>query len=221
MTKIDSSYYLPDKSNERKTGNSSLGKDEFLKILMVQLQNQDPLSPMEDKDFIAQMATFSSLEQQVQMTTAINQMAQVQYSSQMISYNSFVGKEVVWHKIGESTETDGETGEGDEENKPVVTEGTGKIVSVQFKDGGVEFTLADGTKLEPGNISEIKGGAGASLGGNSLVEASQLIGRKVTWEKEGTEQTASVQSVSIKDGTIWFHLDNGEKISSSALTKIE
>ncbi|OZI11559.1 flagellar hook assembly protein FlgD [Bacillaceae bacterium SAS-127] len=217
MTKIDSSYYLPDKSNERKTGNSSLGKDEFLKILMVQLQNQDPLSPMEDKDFIAQMATFSSLEQQVQMTAAINQMAQVQYSSQMISYNSFVGKEVKWHKIEENKEPS----EDGTKPEPIVTEGTGKIVSVQFKDGGVEFTLADGTKLEPGNISEIKGGAGASLGGNSLVEASQLIGRKVTWEKEGAEQTASVQSVSIKDGTIWLHLDNGEKISSSALTKIE
>ncbi|PAQ15886.1 flagellar hook assembly protein FlgD [Bacillus sp. FJAT-42315] len=216
MSKIDPSLYLPDKSKERKTGNSSLGKDEFLKILMVQLQNQDPLSPMEDKDFIAQMATFSSLEQQVNMTAAINQMAQVQYSSQMISYNSFVGKEVVWHKIEESTE---EVDEGGKKPEPIITEGTGKIVSVQFKDGGVEFTLEDGTKLEPGNISEIKGGTAS--GGHSLVEASQLIGRKVTWQKEEVEQTATVQSVSIKDGTIWLHLDNGEKIATSELTKIE
>jgi len=62
-------------SNETERNISGeLGKDEFLKILITQLQNQDPLSPVEDKEFIAQLAQFSTLEQMQNMTYDFNVM---------------------------------------------------------------------------------------------------------------------------------------------------
>lgn len=45
----------------------SMGQEDFLKLITVQLANQDPLKPMEDTDFMAQMAQFTSLEQSSQM----------------------------------------------------------------------------------------------------------------------------------------------------------
>lgn len=51
---------------------AKLGQDDFLKLLAAQMQNQNPLDPMNDKEFIAQMAQFSALEQLQNMSASLN-----------------------------------------------------------------------------------------------------------------------------------------------------
>src|SRR3954449_6032073 len=72
-----------------------LGKDDFLKLMVAQMKNQDPMSPADDKDNIAQMAQFSSLEQITNLASATHELADRVTTTQMlglIGHNvSYVG----------------------------------------------------------------------------------------------------------------------------------
>ena len=95
---------------------------------------------MDDREFISQMAQFSSLEQMQNMTKAMESLLASQQQTQMMSYTTFIGKEVKWHEISE---------EKDEKGNPVVNEGTGVIESLKFVNGNVVFKLADGKEIAP------------------------------------------------------------------------
>src|SRR5574344_1323419 len=82
-----------------RTTSNELGKDDFLKLLITQLQNQDPTSPMENTEFISQMAQFSSLEQMTNMSTAFTKMSSFLNSSEAAST---LGKTVELN-IGDTT----------------------------------------------------------------------------------------------------------------------
>ncbi|MCM3110149.1 flagellar hook assembly protein FlgD [Lederbergia lenta] len=189
-----------------KTGNDILGKDDFLKILMVQLQNQDPMNPMEDKDFIAQMATFSSLEQMTNMSASIEKLVQLQSQTSLISFNQFIGQEVTWHKMDENVEA----------GEPTVTEGKGTVKTVQFMGDTVKIILEDGTELAPANISQINNMSSET----PLIQASSMIGKNITWLDGEKELDGIVSSVSMKDGFIWLITENGESVKTSEITKI-
>ena len=84
-----------------RTVNHSLGKDDFLKLLIAQLSNQDPTSPIENTEFIAQMAQFSSLEQMTNMSAEFTKLVGVFRVSEA---SSMLGKTVELN-VGDTTTT--------------------------------------------------------------------------------------------------------------------
>jgi len=109
-----------------------LGKDDFLKLLVSQLQHQDPMNPMDDKDFMGQMAQFSSLEQITNLVAATQQQA---FSSQMSQAVSLIGHQVSW------VAADG-------------TSGTGTASKVSISDGAIQITVGD-SQITPDEIVQV------------------------------------------------------------------
>jgi flagellar basal-body rod modification protein FlgD len=67
------------------SSNSTLGIQDFLKILSTQLSYQDPLKPMDNQEFLAQMAQFTNLQQTQQMSAKMDQMLANQVATQGVS----------------------------------------------------------------------------------------------------------------------------------------
>lgn len=137
---IDSTNLLSNYQNQTKsTGSSSLGKDDFLKILMTQLQNQDPLNPMQDQDFISQMATFSSLEQMTNLNTSMDSFVKSAAQNQFMQASSMIGKTVTYLDNQDN-------------------EMTAVVKSVLFKDGSTSFQLNDNnqTSITSAQITKIE-----------------------------------------------------------------
>ncbi|NMD69111.1 flagellar hook assembly protein FlgD [Bacillus sp. DNRA2] len=112
---------------------SVLGKDAFLKILTTQLSNQDPSSPLEDKDFIAQMATFSSLEQLTNLNAAFAKFS----GNRMSNFAATIGKQVTWTPDGATEAT------------------TGEVTGISTQNGSYFYIVGD-KKVPVEAITEIK-----------------------------------------------------------------
>lgn len=80
------------------TGSSSLGKEDFLTLLVAQLQNQDPLNPSDPTEFTAQLAQYSSLEQLMSVNENIESLASTSQNQQQLSALGLIGREVVVEK---------------------------------------------------------------------------------------------------------------------------
>ncbi|MBY6036089.1 flagellar hook assembly protein FlgD [Fictibacillus nanhaiensis] len=128
----------------KQTGSSMLGKDDFLKILITQLQNQDPTNPMQDREFIAQMASFSSLEQMTNMNSTMQQFLTFQSESSLLQQSQMIGKQVTY-----------ESETVDAEGKKVLELKEATVKSVLFEKGNVLLEMTDGSKISSFQVIKI------------------------------------------------------------------
>lgn len=106
-------------------GTDGLGKNDFLKLLLAQLQNQDPMKPMEDRDFIVQLAQFRSLEEMENLNTGMMAMLDMQQTTQAAAL------------IGKTVEANAGTGE-----PPIV----GVVSEIDLSDGAAAL-IVDGKRV--------------------------------------------------------------------------
>ena len=100
--------------------------ESFLKLLVAEMKNQDPTKPMESTDFVAQLATFSQVEQSVQSNSKLDQILQ---STALSQAGSLIGREI--------TSADGKT--------------SGIIAEVKIKSDGVVAVLEGGKEVTVGD----------------------------------------------------------------------
>ncbi len=111
----------------------TLNQDDFFKLLSVQMQSQDPLNPMQDTEFIAQMASFSSLEQMKNLSSSFAAFVTQQNSNEAAGY---LGKTV--------TVLDPEKG--------LIT---GVVSKVTFAEEGAQL-IVNGKTFDPAMVTAVQ-----------------------------------------------------------------
>src|SRR3954453_9449352 len=119
----------------KKSDPNVLGKDDFLKLMVAQMKNQDPMNPSDDKDNIAQMAQFSSLEQITNLATATQDLANRMSLTQNVG---LLGHDVTY------TGTDGAAV-------------TGKVDGLDLaKDGTTKLSVGGQVGIDPAKITSVR-----------------------------------------------------------------
>jgi flagellar basal-body rod modification protein FlgD len=103
MSVTSTTSYVPSASSAANTSTTGgvarkpkqqLGQEDFLQLLTTQLQQQDPLKPMDDTSFIAQMAQFSSLQQMTQLQSGQSQLTAASYIGKNVTVKDSTGQSV-------------------------------------------------------------------------------------------------------------------------------
>lgn len=194
-----------------------LGKNQFLELMIAQFNNQDPLEPAKDKDFIAQLAQFSSLEGIQNLNTSVEAMAAALRSSTTLQAASLVGRSVLAPAPQAFVEGEGLAGN-------IVNDQDGGEIVVEISDvaGSLVRHLALGPQPQ-GDVRFAWDGANEAgepqIAGIYRVKAYAIDGEETA--QLSVELPERVASVSFEEGTARLNLSGGSSVALSDIRELQ
>ncbi len=202
--------YKPKNEVFKEGPHNQMGKDEFLKLLTYQLQNQDPMNPMDQSKFTGELAQFSQLEQLAALNKKFDEGNKTQAIQDKFYAASFVGKKVVTTGSSIDIKENGDSGDVlfklDGQSSRVmirVLDSKNNIASEIWKEGlsqGAHQVTWDGVALD--GTPAVKGKYTVQV--KAWDEMGQEVGTR-------TEATGIVQSVTFEQGEPVLTV-NGQKV---------
>lgn len=209
-------------SNYTSPVKKELGKQDFLQLLVTKLTHQDPMSPAEDTDFVAQLAQFSSLEQLENMNTSLTQNLQWNYLlSQTISNTmatSLIGRSVRADSSGIYLETSGSADIAIELNRAV----SELKVEIIDRDGQVVRTMNENGFAAGDHVVHWNG---LDQSGNEMAAGLYTV-RVTAVDSNGNDYSpepfveGEVTGVSYKDGIALLTI-NGQNVPLAAVLEVK
>ncbi|WP_144959610.1 flagellar hook assembly protein FlgD [Pseudomonas oryzihabitans] len=201
------------------SGTSSLGKNDFLQLLVTQLNNQNPLDPQDNTEFVAQLAQFSSVESLQNLNTSVDSILSNYNSSQALQASSLVGRSVI--NAGSTSVVDTSTGM----TGSVVLPSSGSNVAVGVYD-------SSGALVDTINLSATSAGTHSftwdGKNGDGTTQASGTYTFKATASIEGTAtalttnlpNTVSSVTMGSTGSEMTLNLADGSSVALSKVTTI-
>lgn len=140
---------------------SEISMDNFLTLFVTQLQNQNPLDPTDNSEFMSQLAQFSALEQEQQQTEYLSSLTSIDTASlqldQLTMASTFIGKTITYSSDGNDNETL-----------------TGVVEGVELeKDGTVSFVV-NGESVSISNLIEVSETSTTKTSTSSSIQSNSL-----------------------------------------------
>jgi flagellar basal-body rod modification protein FlgD len=208
-----------DVKDQAKKTNEEMGKQEFLTLFTAQLQNQNPLEPVKNEAFVAQLAQFSQLEALTNMQTSLDSFVSSMSNERMLGSAALIGKKVAIT----DTPTQLTAGATMDATLDLPTGASGVQISVQDKQGRVVKNLVEGPQL-PGAVTIQWNGKDSAENpvptGLYSLSATAVVNGQTVKVPVSTLSTVRAISTNPADGSVSVEVDGGKTMLLSDVKRV-